>query len=63
MHAAVVERRAFGVMAFQRHVARCHVTDAKHRQIANLALGDEALNILVIPGIAVEQIHGDQTVG
>ena len=62
VHAAVMERRTFGIVAFQRHVAGRHVADADHGQIADLALGDEALDIFVIPGIAIEEIDGDEAV-
>ena len=36
--------------------------DADHGEVADLALGDEALNVLVIPGIAIEKIDGDEAV-
>jgi hypothetical protein len=38
------------------------VADADYGEVSDFAFGNEALNILVIPGIAIEQINGDQAV-
>src|SRR5690348_1357596 len=57
MHAAVMKRRALGIMALERHVSGRHMTNANHSEFSNLAVCDETLNFLVIPSVAVEQIH------
>src|SRR5271165_4880590 len=56
MHPAVVERRAFGIVPFQRHVARRHMADPDHGQVANLPLRNKSLNVLVVPGVPIEQV-------
>ena len=53
---------AQGKAAFKRHVARRHMADPDDRQLTDLALCDEAPDILVVPGIAIEQVDGDEAV-
>src|SRR5690606_22036972 len=62
MHAAVVEWRAFRLVALGGHVAGGHVADAHYRQVADLAFGDESLDFLVVPGIAIEQVDRNKAV-
>ena len=62
VHSAIVEWRAFGIVAFERHVSGRHMADADHSQVADFTVGNEVLNFFVIPGVAVEQIDGNEAV-
>src|SRR6476469_2627518 len=62
VHAAIMKWRAFRIVALKRHVSGRHVADTDQGQIANLACGNEPLDLLVIPGIAIEEIYGHETV-
>jgi len=62
VHPAVVERRSFWIMAFERHVTGRHVTNPNYCQVANFAFCDEALNVLVVPSVPIKQIDRHQTV-
>ena len=57
VHAAVVEWRALGLVAFAGHVAGRHVADADDGKIADLAFLDEVDDFLVVPGVAIEEVH------
>jgi hypothetical protein len=45
------------------HEAGRHVADANDGQLADLSAGDEREDLLVIPGVAIEQIDGDDAPG
>ena len=61
MHAAVVECRAFELVPFAGGQSRGHVADPDDGQLADLALGDEILDRIVIPGVAqIEVDRGEE---
>ena len=62
VHAAIVKRRAFWAMAFGGHQARRLVRNTNDRQVADLAVRDEALDGMVIPGTAIEHVHSHQPI-
>ena len=55
VHAAVVERGTFVFVA--RSQSRSHVADPDDGQFADLALGDEIFDRIVIPGVAQVEVH------
>ena len=57
MHAAVVERGTFVFVALARSQSRSHVADPDDGQFADLALGDEIFDRIVIPGVAQVEVH------
>lgn len=57
VHAAVVERGAFVFVALARSQSRSHVADPDDGQFADLALGDEIFDRIVIPGVAQVEVH------
>ena len=57
MHAAVVERRPFILVPFARSEPGRHVADAHDGQFADLALSDEILDRIVVPGVAQIEVH------
>ena len=62
VHTAVVKGRALGVVTLEGHMAGGHVADANDSEVANFALRDELLDFLVIPGVAVKEIDGNDAV-
>ena len=50
-------------MAFAGHVAGGHVADANDSEVADLAFPDEVGDLFVVPGIPVEEVHGDHLAG
>src|SRR5262245_18163722 len=56
------ERGPLRVVSFLRHMPRRHVAYANDGQIADLPIGNEALKVLVIPGVPVEEVNGDEAV-